>query len=132
MSLRNTEVVDILLRDPGDGAPELLMIDSGDVKDEQERHQLFVDKLVAYATVVDGGGFREQFPDATADQLRVRVVCSRPPNGSMTGVQSVVLREHQAVRLPVIFELEQDMRARVQQLAGARERVTRKPWWRFW
>src|SRR5262245_65651084 len=89
MSLRNVDVIDVLLRDPLDGTPELLMIDSADVEDEQQRHQLFLDKLIAYASFVDGGGFSEQFPDATADQLRVRVVCSRPPNGSMEGVQSV-------------------------------------------
>jgi hypothetical protein len=133
MSLRNPEVVDIMLRDPADGTPELLMIDSGDVKDEQERHELLMNKLIAYAAFVDGGGFREQFPDATAQQIRIRVVCSRTPNGSMEGIQSVVLREHDGVRLPVVFELEQDMRLRVQRLARSSSgQPPRKPWWRFW
>ena len=133
MSLRKPDVIDILMRDPADGSPELLMVDTGDIRDEQERHQRFLDKLAAYAAFVDHGGYREQFPDAEAAQVRVRVVCSRPPNGSMEGVQSVILREHDGVRVPVVFELEEDMRRRIQRFAGASAPQTaRKPWWRFW
>jgi hypothetical protein len=133
MGLRHPEVVDIMLRDPIDGTPELLMLDSGEVRDEQERHELFLNKLIAYAAFVDDGSFREQFPEATAEEVRVRVVCSRPPNGSMEGVQSVVLRKHDGVRIPVVFELEKDMRARVQRAAqGAAAKTGRRPWWQFW
>ena len=133
MGLRDRDVIDMLLRDPEDGTPELLMYDSGEIKDEQRRHQLFQDKLLAYAAFVDGGQFRENFPEATADQLRVRVICSRPPNGSMESVQSVVLGQHPGVRLPVVFELEQDMRRRVKAAAGpTSQSTTGRPWWRFW
>jgi hypothetical protein len=132
VSLLETDVIDIMLHDPGDGVPELLMIDVGDVQDEQKRHELFMNKLVAYASFVDGDGFRKQFPDATAEQIRVRVVCSQPPNGSMESVQSIVLRDHAGVRLPVVFELQKDMVLRMQRFAPKAEQPARKPWWRFW
>ena len=61
MGLRHPEVVDIMLRDPIDGTPELLMLDSGEVRDEQERHELFLNKLIAYAAFVDDGSGKNTF-----------------------------------------------------------------------
>lgn len=50
----------------------------------------------------------------------------------MESVQSIVLRDHAGVRLPVVFELQQDMVLRMQRFAPEAEQPAREPWWRFW
>jgi hypothetical protein len=132
MSLRDTESVDVVAKGI-DGGHDLFMIDSGDIPDEQERHHLLTQKLISYAEYVASGQYRTQAPEASPESFTVRVICQTPPNDSMRQITSIATRQDPVVRLPVVFELDSDFRARISQRAtSTASPQTQKPWWRLW
>jgi len=132
MSLRDTQSVDVVAKGI-DGGHDLFMIDSGDVTDEQERHHLLTQKLISYAEYVASGQYMTQAPDASPESFTIRVICQSPPNDSMRQITGIATREEPVVRVPVVFELDSDFRARISQQSASRaSQQTQKPWWRFW
>ena len=132
MSLRDTNKIDLVAKNP-EGGFTLFVLDLDHIADEQQRHYQLGQKLICYADYVASGQYREQAPAATPDTLTIRVICQEPPNASMQQITAIATREEPIIRLPVVFELNSDFRARAaKNQSNETTNKTRKPWWRFW
>jgi hypothetical protein len=124
------QTIDVILRDPSTGRPELILLESAPPTDAAERTLELQQRLEAYVTFIDTGQHREHLPDAQPEELAIRVLHRSPPTPELLAIRAVRARGdgRDALLVPVIFESEADMRARV---AASRPGGS-KPWWKFW
>lgn len=78
MGLDNSEVVDAVGTDTGDGGVVLSIIDSWDWEDHLGHLRALQDKLNAYFGFVESGQVYEDYPDAAGKALRIDIVSRYP------------------------------------------------------
>ena len=124
MPLSPTNQIDIVVKRPGCEDYDLFICDDGSENDEITRYNWFISKLQAYLEFVFSGQIESQYPDSKGKNVRVVVICSRPPNEAMTKIEAVKDRTAPASKLDVTFMT-------MEEYTGT-SKIDSKPWWKFW
>lgn len=114
LSLEDSAMIDIVAKslDSVANGMELLLVDSGEVTDEELRYRLVVDKLANYVNYAISAEFAAAYPATTTDKVLICVLCVNPPNGSMEQIQAVRPRGDERRRIRVSVELREDFQRR--------------------
>lgn len=92
MGLDNTEVVDAIGTDSGDGGVVLSIIDSWDWKDPIGHLHALQAKLNAYFSFVESGQVYEDYPSVTGKSLRIDIVSRYPiPDDGLNFLEKATL-----------------------------------------
>ena len=115
MGIENTETLDMMVGalDGTENSLDLIIIDAGSIQDEITRYQMLIDKLAAYVNFVVSEEFAQEYPQTSAAQILIRVLCATPPTEAMLKVSAVYPGDDKAQRIRVVFEDVDEWKRRV-------------------
>ena len=88
MPLEDPTVIDMAARTP-DGGVNLLITDSGQTTDPDQRLAMLVEKLRAYMMYVNSEEFAHDHVDVPLDKVTIVVACAEPPTDAMLQIDAV-------------------------------------------
>jgi hypothetical protein len=97
-------VIDIILQAEADGRVVLVITDAGVTTDPAQRMDCLMKKLKAYVSAIVSGGLTDDYPNHTAKDFKIRVVCTRRPTSEMANISRVTPRGDLDNAIPVEFE----------------------------
>lgn len=71
----DTSKIDLITRTK-EGTAELVIIEEGEWKGNEEQTKLFLEKMKTYLTYLRGGQFQEMYPDLASKPATIKVVSS--------------------------------------------------------
>ncbi|ABC30321.1 hypothetical protein HCH_03579 [Hahella chejuensis KCTC 2396] len=107
MSLKNTDLIDVIAQSPHFDGYDIIAVDSGDIVDEIERYNLMIKKLSSYMEYIASGQVLENNPDMEGKNFRLCVLCKTEPNEAMLQVEALKTRTEPSFRFPVLVTTQQ-------------------------
>ncbi len=105
MALRNSEIVDIVVKSPErENGIDLIIVETpGECESEVERFQLLLQKLRAYVGYAISPDFLHDHPQTKISDVVIRVFYSTPPNAQMAEIINVGPKGDRVNRITVVY-----------------------------
>ena len=104
MPMEDPNSIDMILKKGEDGRVILVIMDAGITTDPAQRLQCLTAKLKAYVSGIFNGSLEDNYPNHTAKDFKIRVVCVTRPTPEMAQIAHVTPSGDPANRMPVEFE----------------------------
>jgi hypothetical protein len=104
MPLEDVKSIDIALTDAA-GNPQLVITDSGQTRDPEQRLQLLLAKLTTYLRYIFSEEFAKEHPQSKPQSVSIKVMCALPPTDKMRNISRVRHPQHKEWAIPVTYEV---------------------------
>jgi hypothetical protein len=86
------------------GGLDLVLTDPCIERDPEKRLEILLGRLTSCLRYVHSESFATAYPGVPMTQIRINVVCARPPTDKMLQIKNVSHPAHNNISLPVLFE----------------------------